>query len=130
VDLTRVVYFGESLGAAVAIGLAVEEPPAALILRSPFTSLVAMGQHHYPLLPVRWLLKDRYPSISRIGALMCPILFIAGEADRIVPLEDTQALFDAANEPKRLIVIPNADHNDEALFDGPQVIDAIREFLM
>ena len=60
-----IVYFGESLGAAVAIGLAVEHPPAALLLRSPFTSLTDVGQVHYPYLPVRALLKDRYYSIGR-----------------------------------------------------------------
>lgn len=129
VDLSRVVYFGESLGAAVAVRLAVEDAPAALVLRSAFTSLVAMGQHHYPVLPVRWLLRDRFPSIDRIGALRCPVLFIAGDTDTVVPFEDTETLYEAAGEPKRLVVIRGADHNDEALFHGPQVIAAIRDFL-
>jgi uncharacterized protein len=129
VDLARVVYFGESLGAAVAIELATEFPPAALILRSPFASLAATGQHHYPFLPVRLLLRDRYASIDRIAAIDGPKLFIAGNEDRIVPFEDTQSLFDAAGEPKRLVVIPGADHNDEALFSGPALLRAVREFL-
>ena len=129
VNLARVVYFGESLGAAVAIELATEFPPAALILRSPFASLAATGHHHYPFLPVRLLLRDRYPSIDRIAAIDGPKLFIAGDQDRIVPLDDTQALFDAAGEPKRLVVIPGADHNDEALFSGPALLGAVREFL-
>ena len=129
VDSARVVYFGESLGAAVAVRLAVEEPPAAMILRSPFSSLAAIGQHHYPLLPVRWLLRDRFPSVDRIGAITCPVLVIAGSADGIVPVEDTEVLFARANEPKRLVVIEGADHNDEALFDGPQILGAVRDFL-
>jgi fermentation-respiration switch protein FrsA (DUF1100 family) len=129
VDMARIVYFGESLGAAVAIGLAVEYPPAALILRSPFSSLSALGARHYPFLPVRWLLRDRYPSIERIGGIRCPVLVIAGDADRIVPLEDSEALFDAAREPKRLVVIDGADHNDETLAWGPQVMRAIVELL-
>jgi len=52
------VYFGESLGTVVAVDLAVEHPPAALVLRSPFTSMADVGQHHYPFLPVRLLLRD------------------------------------------------------------------------
>ena len=61
VDPDRIVYFGESLGAAVAIGLALERPPAALVLRSPFTSLADVAKVHYPWLPVGRLLIDRYP---------------------------------------------------------------------
>lgn len=129
VDLRRVVYFGESLGAAVAVELAIDEPPAALILRSPFTSLAAIGARHYPFLPVRWFIKDRYPSIDRIGKITCPILFIAGDADRIVPLDDTELLFEAARDPKRLVVIEGADHNDAEIAIGDQVMQAIRDFL-
>lgn len=129
VNLARIVYFGESLGAAIAIELAKEYPPAALILRSPFSSMAAMGARHYPFLPVRLLLRDRYPSIDRIGQVRCPVLVIAGDADRIVPLDDTQHLFEAAPEPKRLVVIEGADHNDEELAAGPQVLSAIRQFL-
>ena len=78
---------------------------------------------------MRLLLRDRYASIDRIAAIDGPKLFIAGDEDRIVPLEDTQVLFDAAGEPKRLVVIPGADHNDEALFSGPALLRAVREFL-
>lgn len=129
VDRSRVVYFGESLGAAVAVGLAAEEPPAALILRSPFSSLAAIGSRHYPFLPVRWLLRDRYPSIERIGRIRSPLLVVAGDADRIVPIDDTELLFEAANEPKRLVVIDDTDHNDEALAVGPELVRAVVEFL-
>ena len=129
VDVTRIVFFGESLGAAVAVQLALEFPPAALILRSPFSSMAAIGSHHYPILPVRWLLRDRYPSIDRIRRVTSPLLIVAGDEDRIVPFADTQVLFDAAPEPKRLVVIPGADHNDEALAEGPALVRAIGEFL-
>ncbi|HET9269682.1 MAG TPA: alpha/beta hydrolase [Vicinamibacterales bacterium] len=127
VDLTRIVFFGESLGAAVAVRLALEYPPAALMLRSPFSSMIAIGSHHYPILPVRWLLRDRYPSIDRIPKITSPLLVVAGDADRIVPLADTQELFEAAPQPKRLVVIPGADHNDEELCEGPALLRAIVE---
>lgn len=129
VDPAKIVYFGESIGAGVAVALAVEHPPAALILRSPASSLVAIGSRHYPFLPVRWLLRDRYPSIDRIGKLTCPVLVIAGNADTIIPLEDSRHLFDAAREPKRFVVINGADHNDEALAFGPEMMRAVRQFL-
>ena len=64
VDPDRLVYFGESLGAAVAVRLATHVPPRGLILRSPFSSMVDIGRHHYPYLPVRWLVRDRYPSLG------------------------------------------------------------------
>ena len=125
----RIAYFGESLGAAVALRLAVERPPSALVLRSPFTSMTDVGRVHYPWLPVGRLLIDRYPSIDRIGELEAPLLVIAGERDGIVPAALSQRLFDAAPEPKRFVLVPGADHNDPELLDGPGVIDEIVRFL-
>jgi hypothetical protein len=129
VDVTRIVFFGESLGAAVAVRLALEFPPAALILRSPFTSLTYVGQHHYPFLPVRWMLRDRYPTIDRIAHVTSPLLVIAGDADRVIPFIDSQEVFDAAPQPKRFVVVPGADHNDEELISGPAVIRAVLDHL-
>jgi uncharacterized protein len=129
VNMSRVVYFGESLGAAVAVKLATEFQPSALILRSPFSSMTRVGAHHYPLLPVRQFLRDRYPSIDRIASITCPLLVIAGDDDRVVPFDDTQRLFDAAHEPKQMVVIEGADHNDEELMWGPKVIGAVARFL-
>jgi fermentation-respiration switch protein FrsA (DUF1100 family) len=125
VDLRRVVYFGESLGAGVAVGLAVEAPPAALVLRSPFTSLGDVGQVHYPLLPVTRLLRDNYPSLDRIARLACPIAVIAGDRDGIIPVAQSRAIYDAARGPKTWTVVAGADHNDASLAHGPQVIDAV-----
>jgi uncharacterized protein len=129
IDATRLVYFGESLGSAVAVELAAEHPPAALILRSPFTSAVDVGQFHYRLLPVRWLLRDRFPSIDRIAHVRTPVLVIAGDRDGIVPVDQSKRLYEAANAPKRLVIISGADHNDDALQAGSQMIDAILLFL-
>jgi fermentation-respiration switch protein FrsA (DUF1100 family) len=129
VAASRLVYFGESLGTAVAVALAAERPPAAVILRSPFTSMMAVGQHHYPWLPVRWLLRDRFDSSSRIRAIHAPLLVIGGDADRVVPLQLSLGLYEAANEPKTLLVLKGADHNDEALFNGADMIRAIANLL-
>jgi len=129
-DTSRIAYFGESLGAAVAVALAAERPPLALILRSPFTSLADIGRHHYPYLPVHpLLLQDTYGSIERIGTLRAPLLVIAGERDRIVPAAFSRRLYDAAAEPKRYVAVPGADHNGGALLSGEIVISETVRFV-
>ena len=129
VDPERVVYLGESLGAAVALRLATERPPAALVLRSPFASLAEVGRRHYPVLPVSLLLRDRYDSAALAGRLAAPLLVVAGGRDRIVPASHSRRLFAAAPEPKRLVVLEGADHNDHELLAGPRLVDALRSFL-
>jgi fermentation-respiration switch protein FrsA (DUF1100 family) len=125
-NASRLVYFGESLGAAVAIELATAHPPAALVLRSPFTSMTDVGRLHYPLLPVRWLLRDRYPSIDRIAQIRAPLLVIAGDRDAIVPLDQSRRLHEAAtSRDKSLLVVPGADHNDDELLSGDAMVRAI-----
>ena len=124
VDPTRLVYFGESLGAAVAITLAVSHPPAALVLRSPFSSLTAVGRVHYPFLPVNLLLRDRFASLDRIAQVKCPVLIVAGERDSIIPPEQSRQLYDAVTGHKALVVVRGADHNDADLVAGPEVVDA------
>jgi fermentation-respiration switch protein FrsA (DUF1100 family) len=129
VDPRRIVYFGESLGTGVAVALALERPPAALILRSPFASMSELGQYHYPFLPVRLLLSDRYPSIERIGQIRRPLLVIAGDRDSIVPPQQSRRLFNAALEPKELAMVPGADHNDYALLAGDLLIEKVVRFV-
>jgi uncharacterized protein len=129
VDAARLVYFGESLGAAVAVELAAEHPPAALVLRSPFTSMADVGNHHYPILPVRLLLRDRYAVIDTIAHVRAPLLVIAGAADTIVPPAQSRRVHDAARSPRTFVVIEGADHNDAALASGPIVVAATMRML-
>lgn len=129
VDPRRIVYFGESLGSGVAVALAAEREPAALVLRSPFTSLVDAAKFHYPVLPVGLLMKDRFPSIERIGGLRCPLLVIAGEADSVVPFELSRRLYEAARGPKQLLSYPGFDHNDPELSRGELWVDQAVAFL-
>jgi fermentation-respiration switch protein FrsA (DUF1100 family) len=103
-------------------------PPAALVLRSPFTSLADVASVHYPFVPA-WLLKDRYLNIDTIAGLDMPVLVVAGSADTIIPIEQSQAIFDTAQGVKRLIVIDGADHNDLVLSNGPRLIDGAESFL-
>ena len=128
VDAARLIYFGESLGSAVAIALAAEHVPAGLVLRSPFTSLVEVGQFHYPFLPVRLLLQDRFVAIDDIRRVSCPVLVIAGDRDRVVPLDESRRLYDATSSPKELVIL-QGDHNDIELLAGDDMIAAIMRFL-
>jgi fermentation-respiration switch protein FrsA (DUF1100 family) len=111
VDAGRLVYMGESLGGAVALRLAVEEPPLACVLQSTFTSLRAVARQHYPP-PLSALAGDAYPSLERIAGLQAPVLILHGEVDEIVPVAHAEALFAAAHEPRRLHIVPGAGHND------------------
>ena len=129
VDAARIVYFGESLGTGVAVRLAANHPPRGLILRSPFTSFVDVGRVHYRWLPVALLLRDRYAPIDRIARIRCPLLVIAGSSDAIIPVEQSRQLFEAASDPKRLVVVEGADHNDDVLIAGPEVMTAVRDFI-
>ncbi|MEN8041328.1 MAG: alpha/beta hydrolase [Actinomycetota bacterium] len=129
VDPTKIIYFGESLGAAVALGVAEQIEPAALVLRSPFASLASVGSIHYPILPMSMLLRDRYDNVERIGRIAAPLLIVAGSADGTIPIDESRHLYDAAAEPKELVVIEGADHNDYELAGGPQLIEAVGEFL-
>jgi fermentation-respiration switch protein FrsA (DUF1100 family) len=121
----RIVYFGESLGAAVMTELATEFPPAALALRSPFSSLADTAAVHYPFLPVRTMLKDRFPVREHISRVRVPTVVIYGSADSLVPPEQSQAVAHAAGGPVTLVEITGADHNDANLVDGQQLIDAV-----
>jgi fermentation-respiration switch protein FrsA (DUF1100 family) len=121
----RIVYFGESLGAAVAAGLATAHPPAALVLRSPFTDLAAVGGAHYPWLPVRLLLRDRYPVVEHVATVNVPTVVVYGTADSIVPPEQSRAVVERAAGPTTVVVVAGADHNDAALVDGTQVVGAV-----
>jgi len=94
----RIVYYGESLGAAVVTELAAEHPPAGLVLRSPFADLAAVGGEHYPFLPVRVLLRDRYPLAEQLAGVDVPVTVILGEADSVVP--PTQSRRVAASAPR------------------------------
>ena len=123
----RLIYYGESLGAAVVTALAAQFPPAGLVLRSPFTDLAAVGREHYPFLPVRLLLRDRFPVADLIGRVDAPTAVVYGTADSIVPPAQSIAVAEAAAGPVRLIAVDGADHNDASLLAGAQLLDAVQE---
>ena len=129
VDAERLVYYGKSLGAAVAVELATEAPPHRLVVQSAFTSIADMAAIHYPFLrPLRGRLRTHYPTIERIGRVAAPVLVVHGERDEVTPIAHGRALYEAAAEPKRLLIIPGARHNDVLDVGGRAYLDALREF--
>ena len=125
----KVVYFGESLGCAVAVELALRAPPAGMILQAGFSSATDVAKRAYPFLPVGLLLQDRFEAAGRIRRVTCPILFIHGDKDSIVPYEIGRALHDAATAPKEWLEVKGADHNDIPDVGGNAYLERIGEFL-
>jgi fermentation-respiration switch protein FrsA (DUF1100 family) len=127
----RMIYFGRSVGAGVALQLALEQPPGALVLESPFTSIPAMGRLHYPLLwrLAGWALDARYDNLEKIGRLKSPLLVFHGERDDIVPHRMGQELFDGAPQPKSFYSIAGAGHNDTYYVGGTAYWQRWRELV-
>jgi fermentation-respiration switch protein FrsA (DUF1100 family) len=123
----RILYFGESLGAAVVAELAVAHPPAGVLLRSPFVDLATVGRHHYPWLPVRRLLRDRFPVARLVERITVPTTIVYGTADSVVPADQSRTVAARVAGPVRVVVVTGADHNDWALAQGDAVVDAVVE---
>jgi fermentation-respiration switch protein FrsA (DUF1100 family) len=124
VDVSRVLYLGESLGGAVALELALARPPAALVLLSAFTSVREMARVHYGRIAEK-LAPDAYPNLRRIGELRAPLLVLHGADDTIVPRRHGSALYEVAPDPKRIRVVPDVGHNDIVSRAGPMLADEI-----
>ena len=125
IDPRDVIIMGRSLGGAVAVDLA-QDGARGLVLESTFTSIPEMAAVHYPWLPFRRLIRNRFDSVTKIGAYQGPLLQSHGTADRVVPFEIGRRLHDAANVPKQFLVIEDGDHNDP---QPREFYDALIEFL-
>ena len=129
INKDRIIYFGRSLGAAVAVEMATRQAPTALILESPFPSVSYMARRLYPFLPVWPLLRTKYDSLSKIAEVQAPLLVLHGDSDDIVPVEAGKKLFEAAREPKDFYIISGAGHNDTYLVGGQDYFDEMHRFI-
>ena len=125
----RIVLVGKSLGGAVAVDLATEVAPAGLIVQSSFCSVPEMAAHHYPFVPGR-MVRTRMDSLSKIGTIDCPKLFVHSRDDEVVPFEQGRRLFEAAGGEKRFVEIAGAGHNETWLVGGEEYRSAIRDFVI
>jgi len=123
-----IIIFGRSLGGSVAIWLAHQYMPRALIVESAFSSISDIGKHYYPYLPVKYLARIKYPSIKRLATVKCPVLFVHSPDDDIVPYKFGRKLFAAANEPKEFLDIQGG-HNDGFFVSGKHYINGLDKFI-
>ena len=122
----NIILYGKSLGGGVAVELATRRPHRALILVRTFTSIPDVAQKHFPFLPARWLVRNRFDSLEKIGRCHRPVFVANGDRDSLIPFALGERLFAAANEPKEFYCLEGCDHNDPFPAD---YFAAIRRFL-
>jgi alpha-beta hydrolase superfamily lysophospholipase len=135
-EAERRFIYGHSLGGAVAVDLAarLNEAPShaaaasGLIVESSFTSLADIARSlTYPWLPVQLLLSQKFDSVDKIAKVHMPVLLVHGTGDRYVPSRFSQALFDAATQPKKLLLVAGASHNNSIRIGSDEYRQALRE---
>ncbi len=122
-----IVLMGRSLGSAVAVALAAQNGARALVLENAFPTMPDVAAAHYPWLPVRWLMRNRYDNVERIKKYSGPLLQSHGTDDQLIPIELARRLFDTAPGPaKRWIELPGLGHNSPV---PRQLYDELAAFL-
>ena len=132
VEADRIVYFGQSLGTAVAVELATREPPLGLILEAPFPSGPYMTHRMLPYLPMwfhRYCVPNRFDTAARIPRVKAPLLIIHGDLDMTVPHDAGLVVFEAAAEPKEHFTASGAGHTDAHIVGGSAYYAALRRFI-
>lgn len=129
VDPSRVICFGRSLGAAVAVELARRKHCAGLILETPFTSVRELASALFPFLPLGFLFRTEYDTLAGVKQVRVPVLVLHGDRDEIVPFSMGKRIFEAAHEPKEFFVIRGARHNDTYLVGGRAYFEALDCFI-
>jgi pimeloyl-ACP methyl ester carboxylesterase len=124
----NVLIFARSLGTGVAVQIAAARPVGGLILVAPFDSLTEVARHHYPFLPVGWMLKHPFDSARRAPGIAAPLLCLVAERDEVIPVVHSKRLYDAWKGPKRWVALRDAGHNSTDA--APAFWDAIKGFLV
>jgi hypothetical protein len=122
-----IVVYGESLGAAIAADLASKVNVGGLVLEEAFTSVGDVGQKMFPFLPVRWLVRNKYDTLSKMPRVRVPLLILHSRDDEFFSLRHARRLLAAANEPKQLVEL-RGGHNDAFLVSASTYHDALQKF--
>jgi uncharacterized protein len=131
VEPKKLLIYGHSLGGAIAIETASHHPEAGgLIVESSFTSMLDITQRvpWTAYFPTNLLLTQRFDSFSKVPNLKMPVLFIHGQVDRTIPYEMSEKNYAIAPQPKQLLLIPNGDHDNDAIMGGKLYLDGFKNF--
>ena len=126
---SSIVVFGRSLGAAVAVELAIRRRVEALVLESPFTSVSEMARLRNRFLPSRLLVRARFDTLSKMPEVRAPVLVFHGTDDEIVPVDMGRRVYQEALGRKRLFLLEGAMHNDPHHDPAAPYYSVLREFL-
>ena len=123
----KIILMGRSLGSAVAIHVAGQRQVKAILLVTPFDNLVNVAKNHYPIFPIRYLLRHPFRSDQIAPGIKCPMLAIIGKQDRIIPNERSLTLVKQWGGNSDHVIIENAGHN--TISNTPGYWVAIHQFL-
>jgi len=123
----NVFVMGRSLGSGVATFVAANRPVRGVILITPYDSIASVAQDMYPWVPVKWLLRNKFPADTFAPAIKSPVLIIAGSEDKVIPPTHAQHLHAVWAGPKKIEVLSGAGHND--IQAHPNYYPLINEFL-
>jgi len=124
----KIVCFGRSLGAAVAMEIALRRAVKALIVESGFTSARDMAGEFLFFRPISSILPVHYNNLGKIAHVRVPKLIIHGTVDDLVPFRMGQALYQSASDPKYFLPIEGAGHNDTYAVGGVHYFDRVAQF--
>ena len=127
IEPRRLVVYGESLGTAIAVDLAARRPVGGLVLESGFSSGVQVARELFPFFPAGWLLRNRYDSVTKIGAVQAPVLLLHSRDDEFFGWHHPKRLYDATLAPKQLVEL-RGGHNDAFLVSSAAFAQALEVF--
>jgi len=132
IDPEAIFIYGHSLGGAVAIQLALNNPAAGgLIVEAAFTSIADMARRipKYRIFPLELIVHERFDSIEKVSRLQPPVLYIHGTEDKLVPSEMSSELYKRTASSKQLKFIPGGGHNNSASVGGDEYLQAVKNFI-
>ena len=117
------IVYGESIGSGIAVQVAAARPVGGVILDAPYTSIVDVAELHYPYLPGRLMMRDRYETLRHLKKVEAPVLVVHGELDGIIPVAMGRKVAASARGPSEIVTFPEAGHSDHVLYGSFEAIN-------